>query len=139
MLDGLALNVAAVDMDPERRRLPPSRVLVEDAAFLEALSPEGSGVHDLFVVHDREALEAFRANLAPGIDAADHAFLERLSANSSFSFDVHDPYAPFPAPAPVLTGRQDATVGYRDAWDMLEILPRATFAVLERAGHGLGT
>ena len=28
-------------------------------------------------------------------------------------------------------------VGYRQAWDILENYPRATFAVLDRAGHCL--
>lgn len=27
--------------------------------------------------------------------------------------------------------------GYRDAWGILEKYPRATFAVLDRAGHGV--
>ena len=35
-------------------------------------------------------------------------------------------------------GRQDSISGYRDAWAILENYPRATFAVLDRAGHGLG-
>jgi pimeloyl-ACP methyl ester carboxylesterase len=37
----------------------------------------------------------------------------------------------------MLTGRQDSSVGYRDAWTILENYPRATFVVLDRAGHGL--
>jgi hypothetical protein len=28
-------------------------------------------------------------------------------------------------------------VGYRDAWNLIENYPRATFAVLDRAGHHL--
>jgi pimeloyl-ACP methyl ester carboxylesterase len=36
-----------------------------------------------------------------------------------------------------VTGRQDSTVGYAAAWDLLEHYPRATFAVLDRAGHAL--
>jgi hypothetical protein len=27
--------------------------------------------------------------------------------------------------------------GYTETWDLLENFPRATFAVLDRAGHGL--
>jgi pimeloyl-ACP methyl ester carboxylesterase len=34
-------------------------------------------------------------------------------------------------------GRQDDHVGYRDQWDLLEHYPRASFAVLDRAGHNL--
>ncbi len=36
-----------------------------------------------------------------------------------------------------MTGRQDSTVGYSRAWELLEQYPRATFAVLDRAGHAL--
>jgi hypothetical protein len=37
----------------------------------------------------------------------------------------------------MLTGGQDSDVGYRDQWKILENYPRGTFAVLDRAGHGL--
>ncbi len=33
--------------------------------------------------------------------------------------------------------RQDTVVGYRDAWKMVEIFPRATFAIIDMAGHSL--
>ncbi|WP_286167138.1 alpha/beta hydrolase [Clostridium sp. D33t1_170424_F3] len=36
-----------------------------------------------------------------------------------------------------MTGRQDGCVGYRDLWRLLEDYPRATFAVLDMAGHNL--
>jgi pimeloyl-ACP methyl ester carboxylesterase len=36
-----------------------------------------------------------------------------------------------------LTGHQDSDVGYRDQWKLLQNYPRATFAVLDGAGHGL--
>ena len=35
-----------------------------------------------------------------------------------------------------LLGRQDHIVGYRDQWDIIDNYPRATFVVLDRAGHG---
>jgi pimeloyl-ACP methyl ester carboxylesterase len=35
----------------------------------------------------------------------------------------------------ILVGRQDAMVGYRDAWDILKNYPRGTFVMLDRAGH----
>lgn len=37
----------------------------------------------------------------------------------------------------LVTGRPDSTVGYAGAWDLLEDYPRATFGVLDRAGHAL--
>ena len=55
-----------------------------------------------------------------------------------YSFDLDTQTRPFEKPTLILTGRQDTHVGYRDAWAILEAYPRATFAVLDRAGHALG-
>ena len=38
-------------------------------------------------------------------------------------------------PALMLTGRQDASVGYYDQWNILENYNRASFIVLDKAGH----
>lgn len=43
----------------------------------------------------------------------------------------------FEKPALFILGKQDASVGYKDAWDILDNYPRGTFAVLDRAGHNL--
>jgi pimeloyl-ACP methyl ester carboxylesterase len=43
--------------------------------------------------------------------------------------------APFAPPALTLCGRQDAIVGYRDAWPVIGDYPHATFAVLDWGGH----
>jgi pimeloyl-ACP methyl ester carboxylesterase len=40
-------------------------------------------------------------------------------------------------PTLMLLGQQDTSTGYRDAWPILEQYPRATFAVLDKAGHNL--
>ena len=32
----------------------------------------------------------------------------------------------------MLLGRQDSSVGYKDAWSILDNYPRGTFAVLDR-------
>lgn len=50
----------------------------------------------------------------------------RLSDTSAYS-----------GPALIVAGRQDATVGYAGAWDLMERYPHATYAVLDRAGHAL--
>ena len=43
----------------------------------------------------------------------------------------------FNKPTLILLGRQDSSVGYKDAWSILDNYPRATFAVLDKAGHNL--
>lgn len=42
-----------------------------------------------------------------------------------------------PKPTLILTSRQDDVVGYKAAYDMLEGFPRATFAIIDGAGHNL--
>ena len=69
---------------------------------------------------------------------ADFGFLDSLSTGPrgfASSTGLGPLEQPFPAPTWIDTGRQDAVVGYRNAWQILEDYPRATFAVLGRAGH----
>lgn len=137
-IDGVALIVPVVETDAARQQYPPHQTLVEDPAVLAALGPGEQGLRDMFVVQSMAALESLRANIFPAVAMADHPFLERLAQRYAFSFDVDLLPAPFPAPALILTGRQDSACGYREAYHILDNFPRATYAVLDRAGHGLG-
>ena len=56
-------------------------------------------------------------------------------ARYAFSFDLAAAEKSFTKPTLIIAGRQDTTVGYRDAWEILESYPRATFAVIDRADH----
>ena len=85
-------------------------------------------------MQDAAIYDRFKALLA-GIDRRDQDFLDRLDENVSFSVDP--PPSPFVGPALFVLGRQDAVVGYRTALDLLDHYPRATIAVLDRAGHAL--
>jgi pimeloyl-ACP methyl ester carboxylesterase len=73
------------------------------------------------------------------MNAKDEAFIKRFetSPGYSFSFDVDQLLHPFDRPALILVGRQDAFVGYRDSLKLTANYSRATFAILDRAGHGL--
>jgi pimeloyl-ACP methyl ester carboxylesterase len=137
-IDGVFLIVPAVETEETKQQLPPPQVLVEDPLFLAALTPEDAGFSKMVVVQSVERLRFFRTFIQPAIATADHAFLERLIKHYAFSFPVDQLTTPFPGPTLILTGRQDSNCGYRDAWTLLDNYPRGTFAVLDRAGHGLG-
>jgi pimeloyl-ACP methyl ester carboxylesterase len=136
-VDGLMIVVPAVEPEFEKRKLPNHRVLSRDADFLAALGPDEQDLPGLLVVQSMELLDFSRTYLTPAFALADRAFLERLRANYSFSFDVDSLAQPFPAPSLILTGRFDHRCGYREAYQLLDNYPRATFAVLDRAGHAL--
>lgn len=54
----------------------------------------------------------------------------------SLSASPRPPGAPLAAPVLIIAGRQDTSVGYRDAWRHVARYPRATYVALDRAEHG---
>ena len=119
----------------EERDLPQRTVLVRDqAALAEQDEWTRTVAEEVLVLRDRATLGRVQA-LRPLFEDAkqDNAFQDRLKR--TFSFPVDKLPQPFGEPALFLLGRQDHVVGYRDTWKILENFPRATYAVLDQAGH----
>jgi pimeloyl-ACP methyl ester carboxylesterase len=94
------------------------------------------------VVQDQKWVDAIKGLIPQAEEEGDAKFQARVREDPekyAFSFDVDALSEPCPAPTLFLMGRQDSSVGYRDAWNILENYPRATFAVMDRAGHALFT
>jgi pimeloyl-ACP methyl ester carboxylesterase len=87
-----------------------------------------------FVVQTAEMLDRYERFVAPAVALADQAAMERIGAR--WELTAPEP-APYVQPTLVVAGRQDSTVGYAAAVDLLERYPRATLAVLDGAGHAL--
>jgi len=139
LLNGMMISVPVVELNPEKSHLPEHQVIHEDATFLAALTTEEQFVSEVLTAQSMETLQIMREFLLPAFAIADHEFLGRLRKNYTFSFDVDSLSQPFTAPALILTGRFDHWCGYREAYKLLDNYPRATFAVLDRAGHALAT
>lgn len=72
------------------------------------------------------------AEILPGLASADQDYLAHvLGPGRSLTRDD----ATTDAPVLVIAGRQDAVVGFREQWGLAQRYPRATFAVLDTAGH----
>ena len=139
MLDGLLQVVPVIDPNESADMHPDRVTMVSDpslVARMEAeLGPERAAAFvRAMVVQDASLYDRYKA-LFSGIDRRDQDFLDRLDENVSFSVDP--PPVPFVRPALFVLGRQDSVVGYRTALDVLDSYPRATIAVLDRAGHAL--
>jgi len=139
LIDGIAMLVPVIIAEDEKRTVPPFGVLVENSATKADLSPIEADLYNMSVVHTGKWLNYLR-NLpqVPEQENGNPEFLTKIREqpeNYAFSFDVDDMTEPFSAPSLIITGRQDAVVGYRDAWNILENYPRATYVVLDRAGH----
>ena len=94
------------------------------------------GFRDYFTVQTPAMLQRYETYVEPGGQLADQSALERIGERWQLTGRREDP-APHPFPTLLVTGRQDSTVGYARAWDLLDRYPRATYAVLDCAGHAL--
>lgn len=77
--------------------------------------------------------------LSAGWKKADRTFLKNLSDHYAVSFDLDAQahQSQFDQPSLLVLGRQDTIVGYADQVKVLEDYPRATFSILDMAGHNL--
>jgi len=124
---------------PDARDLPPQEVRVPDPELMAGLTPQQREEFEWVAVQSQRICERIEKEMNPGIALGDASFLTKLiEEGNAFSFDMDATgIEPFEKPTLIVTGRQDWTVGYRDAWQILEQYPWATFAVLDRAGHNL--
>jgi pimeloyl-ACP methyl ester carboxylesterase len=140
-VDGIAMIVPIVIAEDEKRTVPLYKVLIEDPAVRSELTPEEADWFDMSVIHSRKWLNYLRTSpQVPENENGDFEFLGKIREQPekyAFSFDVDHVSEPFPGPSLIITGRQDAIAGYHDAWNILEHYPRATYVVIDRAGHFL--
>ncbi len=139
-VNGLLLICPAVDQEVKEKGAE-FRVLEEDAVFLASLTEEdrnyftGKGYNS---VRNRRVWERYRDEVLPGLKLADYTFLEScLSQHVPYSFNVDALEKPYMKPSLFLAGRQDSAVGYRDLWKIIEMYPRASFVLLDKAAHNL--
>jgi len=86
----------------------------------------------------KKMLDRYKKEIQSALEIADSVFLDELNkVGYPFSFNVDDKIKKFDKPSLFLLGKQDLAVGYRDAWDIIEKYPYATYAILDRTGHDL--
>jgi pimeloyl-ACP methyl ester carboxylesterase len=138
LVAGMALICPGIIAERSRRTVPPRTVIVENPALLTTLAPaDAEEFGSMSVVQNHYNWQRFRDEVLSGASLANGPFLEKIRQHLDYSFDVDRLPQPFAKPVVLLLGRQDSSVGYQDAWRILENYPRATFAVLDRAGHNL--
>lgn len=122
--------------DKEKRTLPEHTIVYADNEFLSNLvEEERNDFKSNQVVLDEYNWKRYKQEILSGCNIADTAFLDKIQKNYGFSFAIDDVL--FQKPTVFLLGKQDSVVGYQDAFAILGNYPRATFAILDRAGHNL--
>jgi pimeloyl-ACP methyl ester carboxylesterase len=121
--------------EKEQRRLPVRTMLRPDATLTEG---ERTILGIAGVKESAEILARMNAEVFPGMKTADREALGRIQEVAyGLSEDPPEKGEVFGKPTLILTGRQDSQTGYEDQWEMVSMYPRATFAVLDIAGHTL--
>jgi len=119
------------------RDLPKRIVLIKNPKILSNLNAQDAQeFKNTAVVQTQKVWERFRDEFLSGVKIADSEFLDIIwKKGYAFSFNVDELTKKFKKPSLFLCGRQDDVVGYRDSWKIIEDYPRASFIVLDKAGH----
>ena len=117
--------------------VPEHEVLVSSADPAGELDPDSEATYrSYFVVQTPDTLRRFREHVAPSASLVDEPGLTRIFSNWALR-DRPETVKAYPHPVLILAGRQDATAGHTGPLQLTGHYPRATFAVLDRAGHAL--
>ena len=141
LTDGLLLICPVIKQERSMENTVKFQVLEKDELLLASLNKEdrkiftGEGIN---VSQNKRVWNRFKDEVLSGLKIADYSFLTNtLGKNISFSFDPDVLEKPYTKPALMIAGRQDSIVGYRDLMKIIEKYPRASLAILDRAGHNL--
>lgn len=131
LIDGVMLCVPQVKA--EITRLPAKVTLVKNPQLLATLDPDDAETVEFMLVAQTPGAVKDACQVFAEVRQADHTFNAGLEQAEPASFEAETPT--FDGPTLILTARQDNVCGYLDAWDLLAHFPRATFAVIDQAGH----
>lgn len=136
-VDGILFLCPMIVSDNAKRVVPEFKVIARDEKLLARLE-EDDGFLSINVVQTEEVWKRYMEEVDSGLNMADRGFLDRLFHHAyGFSFDVDALLGRFEKSVLFLMGKQDNVVGYHDAYKLIENYPRATYALLDRAGHNL--
>lgn len=138
-IEGLFLLCPCVVADRSRRSLPHKTAVPRAINLLPEDNWEDfEEFLEYTAVANNETWSRYKAEVLPGLRMADQDFVRRYQGEGyGFSFegdfgDIH-----FVKPTCFLTAAQDSCVGYEDTYGLYKNFARATFTVVEGAGHNL--
>lgn len=135
---GLATVAGVFVAQHDKRDVPLRTVIKQDPEVEPILGAALDQYREEAVVESPDDARAFLQHVLPGLDGADQPALDRIAERYSLDREPEDAHPePFAQPTLHITGRQDDVVGYADAWRRNDHYPRATFAVLDAAGHNI--
>ncbi|MCL2792785.1 MAG: alpha/beta hydrolase [Spirochaetaceae bacterium] len=123
----------------EDRNLPEMKITNRDNEFYKTLSVKEQETFDsMFTIQNSSNWERYIKEVRSGVKKSDIALLKKIK-KYGYGFkenpDILD--APFKNPSLIITGRQDLSVGYKDAFALIDKYPNSDHVILDEAGHML--
>ncbi len=113
------------------QNIPERKVLVKDDAFIDSLTvEEKANFCSVAVVQTKDTYDLFVRDVESGIKLYNEKHFDKLKRDLVF-----DRSLVFYEPSLFITARQDHWVGYEATFKLLQDYPRATYSVLDCAGH----
>lgn len=139
LVDGMLLLCPVIIAEHSKRNVPPHISITVDNELLSSMTKEDAeGFASMAVVQSGQIWQRYSEEIYSAEKIADAPFLENLrNTNFPFSYNIDILKEKYEKPVLILLGRQDSSVGYKDAWSILDNYPRGTFAILDKAGHNL--
>lgn len=137
LIAGLCLIVPGgfpTDPPPPKPAVQP---IIARQNLLEGLPSSVADRAERLVVQSAGIIEKIRKTKVPAAALHDADLEARVAKNFLFSFHEEMLASRFDGPSLILSGRQDSISGYADTLAMLECYPRATYGLLDTAGHSL--
>ena len=133
---GVAFICPVIIPNQSERTIEKHKVLKRDNEFLKKISEvELTDFSSNQVVLNEYNWLRYNKEIIAGCKIADAQFLEKIKNNYAFSFELEN--TNYTKPSLFILGRQDASVGYKDALNIMEYYPRGSVAILDIAGHNL--
>lgn len=138
-VDGVLLICPVIIPDNKKREVPQHMVLLKNKELLSKLTSEDEkDFNSNFIIQTQKNYDRYQKEIKSGLDIADKKFVINYQKYGyEFTFDVDKISHKYNKPTLLLLGRQDSCVGYKDAWRILDNFTRASFNVLDQAGHNL--
>lgn len=135
-VDAILLIAPLIIAEHYGRDLPEHKVLIRDPILPRKVKArEAAWFGEVAVLQTAKVWDRFKAEILPGLKNADKSFIDRLLRNYSLSLDVDGLQKQFFKPTLIILGIYDVSVGYKDAFNILNVYPKAELTVISRAGH----
>ena len=138
-IGGIMMLCPVVIPHVKNRNLPPMEIVSRDNEFYKTLHVKEQETFDnMFTVQNSNNWERYIKEVRSGVKKCDITLLKKIKKYGyGFKEDPDTLAAPYKNPSLIIAGRQDLSVGYKDALSLIDKYPNSDFVILDGAGHML--